>query len=116
MLVAPARVGSRFLDGLLSDANLAILDRPTSFYSGVEQMIDPSAEAFGLLVSEIAGVEEGVLKLPFEVRSARFSPVRHQVSKHGPQPCVQMPAEVNPRTLYRGDRIDVAPPGEKSPR
>jgi len=69
MLVAPPRVGSQFLDGPLSDANPAFLDRPKSSDPVVEQMIEASAEAFGLLVSEIAEVERSVLKSPFEVRS-----------------------------------------------
>jgi hypothetical protein len=83
MLVATPRIASHFLDRVLPDANLTILDRPESFDSVVEQIIQPPAEAFGLLVSEIADVEGRILELPFELRSARFPPARHQMSKHG---------------------------------
>ena len=57
---------------MFSDANLAILDWPESFDLVVEQIIQPPAEAFGLLVSEIADIEGRILELPFELRSARF--------------------------------------------
>jgi hypothetical protein len=83
MLVAAPRVASHFLDRVFSDANLAILDWPESFDPVVEQIIQPPAEAFGLLVSEFADIEGRILELPFELRSARFPPARHQVSKHG---------------------------------
>jgi hypothetical protein len=83
MLVATPRIASHFLDRVLPDANLTILDRPESFDPVVEQIIQPPAEAFGLLVSEIADVEGRILELPFELRSARFPLARHQMSKHG---------------------------------
>jgi hypothetical protein len=82
MLVAAPRVASHFLGRVFSDANLAILDWPESFDPAVEQIIQPSAEAFGLLLSEVADVEGSILELSFELRSARFPPARHQVSKH----------------------------------
>jgi hypothetical protein len=74
MLVTAPCVGSHFLDGVLSDANLAILDRSEAVDPVIEQMIEPASKAFGLFVPEIAKVERCVLKL---------SSVRHQVSKHG---------------------------------
>ena len=63
MLVAAPRVASHFLDRVFSNANLAILDWPESFDPVVEQIIQPPAEAFGLLVSEIADVEGRILEL-----------------------------------------------------
>ena len=76
MLVATPRVPSHFLDRVLADANLTIPDRPESFDPVVEQIVQPSAEAVGLLVSEIADVEGRVLEAPFELRPARLPPAR----------------------------------------
>jgi hypothetical protein len=85
MLVAAPRVACHFLDRVLSHANLAILDWPESFDPVVEQIIQPAAEAFGLLVSEIADIEGRILELPLKLRSARFPPARHQVVQAWPR-------------------------------
>ena len=83
MLVAPPRVAPHFLDRVLSDANLAGLDRAKSFDPLVEEIVQPAAEALGLLVAEIVDVEGRVLELPVEPRSARFAPPGDETSKHG---------------------------------
>jgi hypothetical protein len=67
MLVAALGVPSHFLDRVLPDANLTVLDRAKSFDPIVEQVVEPPAETFGLLVSEFADVEERILELPFEL-------------------------------------------------
>ena len=51
MLVAAPGVPSHFLDRVLPDANLTVLDRAKSFDPIVEQVVEPPAKAFGLLVS-----------------------------------------------------------------
>jgi hypothetical protein len=61
MLVAAPRVAFHFLDRVLAGANLAVFHRPESFDPVVEQIVQASAEAFGLLVSEIADVKAGTL-------------------------------------------------------
>ena len=83
MLVATPRIASHFLDRVPPDANRTVLDRSKALDPILEQIIQPPAEAFRLLVSEIADVEGCILELPFELRSARFPPARHQMSKHG---------------------------------
>ena len=82
MLVASPCVASHFLDRVLSDANLTVLDWPESLDPVVEQITHAPVEAFGLLVSKVADVEGRILELSFELRSARFPPARSQVSKH----------------------------------
>ena len=73
LLIAAPRVASHFLDRVLAGANLAVLDRPKSSDPVVEQIIQPPAETFGLLVPEIADVERRILEFPFEPRCARFA-------------------------------------------
>ncbi len=72
MRVSAPRVGSHFRDRVLSDANLAIFDLSESFDPVIEQIVEPSAEAFGLLRSEIVEVKGRILKLTFEPRSVRI--------------------------------------------
>ena len=74
MLVAAPRVAPHFLNRVLPHANLTVLDRAKSFDPIVEQVIQPSAKALGLLVCEVADVEGRILELPFELRRARLPP------------------------------------------
>ena len=55
----------------VAHSDLAILNRPKSFDPFVETIIDPSAEPFGLLPSEIAEVKDAFFISPFQLRSAR---------------------------------------------
>jgi hypothetical protein len=55
-LVSAPRVASHLLDRVLSDANLAVFHWPKSFDPVVEQVIQPTIEALGLLLSKIADV------------------------------------------------------------
>ena len=52
MLVAAPRVSPHLLDRMLASAHLAVFDRPKSFDPVVEQIIQPTAEAFALLLPE----------------------------------------------------------------
>ena len=61
MLVAAPRIAFHFLDCVLAGANLTVFHRPESFDPVVEQIIQPPAEAFGLLVSKIANVKARIL-------------------------------------------------------
>jgi hypothetical protein len=81
MLVAAPRVASHFLDRVFSDANLAILDWPESFDPVVEQIIQPSAEAFDLLVSEIADIEGRILAFSARQRAPMASPLASRLHK-----------------------------------
>jgi hypothetical protein len=83
VLVAPSRVPSHFPSRLLPDANFAVLDRPEPSDPVIEQIVQATPKALGLLVPKIADVEGRVLELPFQLRPARFPQVREQVSKLG---------------------------------
>ena len=72
--LAESRVASHFLDRVLSDANLTVFHRPESFDPIVEEITQTTAEAVGLLVSEISEVERRILKLPSESRPPRLTP------------------------------------------
>jgi len=61
VLVAAPRIAFHFLDRMLAGAKLAVLHRPESFDPVVEQIVQPPAETFGLLVSEIAKVKARIL-------------------------------------------------------
>ena len=83
ILVASPRVSSHFFNSVLADSDLAILNRPESFHPVVEKIIELSAEALGLLPSEIAKAKRRILISPFQLRSAREMQARDQVSKRG---------------------------------
>jgi hypothetical protein len=74
MLVSASSVASHLLGRVPASANLATFHLPESFDPIVEQIVQATAEALGLLVSEIADVERRILKFPPEPRSARLKP------------------------------------------
>jgi hypothetical protein len=55
-------------------------------------MIQPAAEALGLLVAEIIGPSGRVLELPLELRPTRLPPASLQVPKHEPKRTIEVDA------------------------